>query len=352
MLFASPVIALAVDFSDRSTSQRAPFKTDDYAVTVTNLVKMPSVVTACHPSHRPSVSVLMPVYNASRYVTEAIDSILAQTFTDFEFLIINDGSTDESLALLQEFAQRDERIHLHSRANTGYLVALNEMLERARGGFIARMDADDVAMPSRLEQQVRHLNEHAECGVVGSRVLLIDTDGDPICTWNDETTHTEIDAIHMNGRSGSAICHPSAMMRRDIVMKVGCYREAFYFAEDLDLFLRIAEHVRIANLPDTLLKYRMDMNSICHARKDQQNHAINAAIREAHIRRHLPPPATLPFGKNSESHSVADQHRKWAWWALSAGNKKTARKHARTAVRVAPWSTDSWKVVACSLRGY
>ena len=115
----------------------------------------------------PQISVLMPVYNAERFVAEAVQSILSQTFGDFEFIIIDDGSSDGSLEILRRFERADSRIRLSSRPNTGYTVALNEMLAMASGQFVARMDADDVAMPQRLQKQVDYLCAHPNCVVVG-----------------------------------------------------------------------------------------------------------------------------------------------------------------------------------------
>src|SRR3954468_5693657 len=120
----------------------------------------------------PTVSVLLAVYNARRYLRQAIDSILAQTFTDFEFIIIDDGSTDDTLAILREYEKRDGRIRLISRPNKGLTTTLNEGLALARGEFLARMDGDDVALPTRFEKQVTYLRDHPECVLVGSRVLL------------------------------------------------------------------------------------------------------------------------------------------------------------------------------------
>jgi glycosyltransferase involved in cell wall biosynthesis len=122
----------------------------------------------------PAISVLMPVYNTERYVAEAVESILAQTFRNFEFLIIDDGSTDRSLSILKRYAERDPRIYLVSRPNTGYVIALNEMLAMARGEFIARIDADDIALPERFEVQVAYLREHPEVVCLGSKVQFID----------------------------------------------------------------------------------------------------------------------------------------------------------------------------------
>ena len=135
--------------------------------------------------NHPRVSVALPVHNCERYVAEAIESILAQTFTDFEFLIVDDGSTDGTLPILNRFAARDSRIRVISRPNTGIVGALNEILGLARADLVARMDADDVALPVRFERQVRYLDEHPECVMVGSRVTIIDPDGDALTEMGD-----------------------------------------------------------------------------------------------------------------------------------------------------------------------
>jgi glycosyltransferase involved in cell wall biosynthesis len=298
----------------------------------------------------PLISVLMPVYNAERYVTEAVESILAQTFCEFEFLIIDDGSTDRSRILLEDLAARDSRIRFFSRANTGYTQALNEGLALSRGTFIARMDADDVSVPTRFEIQLAYLRAHPDCVAVGTGVLLIDPDGQPLCGWAKSQSHEEIDRAHLGGQGG-AMVHPATIFRRDTLLAIGGYRVEFEPAEDLDVFLRLAERGRLANVPDVLVHYRQHMRSVGHQRQAQQLDGIRAAVTEAHIRRGLPieGASTILLGPPVEEH---DHHRKWAWWALGAGHVRTARKHALHSLRLRPFSVDSWRVAACALRGY
>src|SRR4051812_26679567 len=124
----------------------------------------------------PTVSVLMAVYNGEQYLREAVNSILSQTFKDFEFIIIDDGSTDRSPELLASYARADSRVKLISRPNKGLTKSLNEGLHAARGEFVARMDGDDISLPERFERQVSYLREHPEVVLVGSRVEFIDPD--------------------------------------------------------------------------------------------------------------------------------------------------------------------------------
>lgn len=299
-------------------------------------------------SKNPIVSVLMPVYNAEKYVAEAVESVLNQTFADFEFLMIDDGSLDGSLEILQRYAKTDQRIRLVSRPNTGYVVALNEMLQLARGKYLARIDADDVALPERFAKQVEYMEQHPECVVVGSRVLLIDSDGDPLREMVELFTHEQIDNQHLEGGS-SQVIHPSAIMRREAVEHVGGYLKHYMPAEDLDLFLRLAECGHVVNLPDVLTKYRQHLASEGYARQQLQRRCADAAANSARLRRGLPlleqnsADATCP--------TAAEHYRKWSWWALGDGNLSTARKYAIAAMRQQPFALESWRTIYCSLRG-
>ncbi len=298
----------------------------------------------------PKVSVLMPVYNAERYVAEATRSILDQTFGDFEFLIIDDGSTDGSRAILERFAAEDPRIRLISRPNTGYLVALNQMLALAEGELLARMDADDVARSDRFERQVRYLGENPDCVLVGSRVTVIDPDGRPLTVMSRALSHEEIIGGLLTGEGGQLVYHPSVMFRKWAVDEVGPYREEFYLCEDVEFFLRMAEVGRIVNLPETLVRYREHFTKVGRARVAQQLVATRRAIVEANLRRGLTPPAPPP-DREARPFGRAEILRCWGWWALGSGFVGTARHYALAAVACSPHSRDSWRLLACAVRG-
>jgi len=298
-------------------------------------------------SKNPLVSVLMPVYNSERYVAEAVESILAQTFVNFEFLIIDDGSSDGSLAILKRYAEKDQRIHLVSRPNTGYVVALNEMLAKAKGEFIARMDHDDVALPERFAKQLEYMQQHPECVVVGSRVLLIDSDGDPIREMVDLFTHEQIDNQLLEGTA--EIFHPAVIMKRQAIEKIGGYHYDCQAAEDVDLFLRLAEYGQVINLPDVLTKYRQHLSSIGYVEQQIQCCSADMAANNARRRRGLPPLERSNIDATYQA-TVADHYRKWSWWALGDGNVSTARKYALAAVRQQPFSIESWRAMYCSVR--
>jgi len=294
----------------------------------------------------------MSVYNCERYVAEAVESILGQTFTDFEFIIIDDGSTDRSLSILRRFAQRDGRIRLVSRGNRGLTRSLNEGLGLARGEFIARMDADDISLPERLERQVEYLRAHPECVALGCRLYLIDPDGDPLMEEPRPTTHEDI--MQMLLRGSGAIPHPGAMIRRTDLCAIGGYNEEFKAAQDLDLWLRLSERRQLANLDEVLVRYRMHFGSVSVGSRQVQVSFAERAVREARLRRGQTP-ERLPLALSpprSRRDTPLEMQRRWAWMALGAGNVKTARKHARRVLMQAPWSKESWRVMLCALRGW
>jgi glycosyltransferase involved in cell wall biosynthesis len=296
----------------------------------------------------PTVSVLMPVYNAERYVAEAVESILAQTFTDFEFLIVDDGSADRSREILQQYAQKDARIALTSRPNTGYVVALNEMLAIARGEFIARMDADDVSFPKRFERQLEYLRTRKCCMVVGTATEWIDPDGELLKVNVSPSCHNAIDSAHLTTQV-SAICHPTAIIRADVFKSVGFYDEGLFGAEDLDLWLRIAEIGELANMAEPLLKYRFHFNKVGFADKQRQVESARIGVLRACARRNIPAQLLADY---SQLPRVDSQLQAWAWWALRSGNVATARKYAWRMMIRRPHSLATWRLAYCAIRGH
>ena len=203
----------------------------------------------------PAISVILPVYNTEAYVREAVESILAQSFTDFELIAIDDGSTDGSGAILRELAARDARIILIEQPNDGAASARNKGLEMARADLIALMDADDVAMPERFALQHARMVQEPELAVLGSFIRVMDKAGD-IIRLGEYPLTPEAAARHLE-HNECPVANPAVMMRRDAVLKAGGYRKAFSsYAEDYDLWLRMSDlGYAIANLPQLLLNY-------------------------------------------------------------------------------------------------
>jgi glycosyltransferase involved in cell wall biosynthesis len=289
------------------------------------------------------------VRNGGAFLAEAVESILGQDFREFEFVIVDDGSTDDTPRQLKKYAADDSRVRLFRQEGVGIVGALNCGMEQARGELIARMDADDFAVKERLGKQVAHLAANPNCVAVGSRILLIDSDGWPIRQMCEERTHKEIDAANLRG-GGAAINHPAVMFRAKTFRDLGGYRAEMIYAEDLDLWLRMAEVGELYNLPDVLLHYRMHAKSIGHDKAIQQHRQWRRAAEEAIKRRGAGVPETKPL--DEKACGAADHHIRWAWWALMAGNVRTARKHAMAGLRLRPWSRETWRLAACAVRGH
>jgi len=296
----------------------------------------------------PPLAVIIPVYNAQRYLAEALRSVLSQTFTDFELIVVDDGSKDQSLRVIKQVAGSDPRLKLISRPNTGIVGALTDGIDTTRSPLLARMDADDISLPQRFEKQVAFLRDHPDHVLVGSQVLLIDPDASPIGPWAMQTSHEEIDGAHLDRRW--PVVHPSVMMRRSAVLAVGGYRKRYDTLEDLDLFLRLAEHGKLANLPETLLHYRQHFGSTCFERTGTQNDIREAIYKDTHTRRGMT--VNVPSeAYRAAPRSVLSEARRWAWMALGEGHVATARKYARMILSRRPVSLDSWRLMFCALRG-
>ena len=218
----------------------------------------------------PLVSVLMPVYNGEPYLREAVESILNQSSIDFEFIIIEDGSIDGTYAILESY--NDSRIVLvHNQENIGLTRSLNKGLALAQGEYVARMDADDVAMPQRFEKQVAFLKKHPEIGILGSACQLIDTNGRKQRVWKKPTNDLQIRWISL---LANPFAHPTVMMRRDILVQYGLtYDDGWLGVEDYDLWTRMLRHTRGANFIEPLLQYRVHFGETRKHREIQlKNH--------------------------------------------------------------------------------
>lgn len=238
---------------------------------------------------RPAISVVMSVYNGEKFLAEAVDSVLNQTFTDFEFIIIDDGSTDQTAQILSDYATRDSRIRIISQENRGRAESLNRGIELARGDLIARMDADDVCLPHRLQDQLEYMNGRPKLGLLGSHVDLITPGSRNLGPWFALPT-TDGD-IRRGLADGCPLIHPTVMMRRDVIMSAGGYRKLLLDADDYDMFLRVSELTQMANLPQALLLYRIHAGQVSMRGIVAQTYCCMAAKAAAAMRsRGLPDP--------------------------------------------------------------
>ena len=213
----------------------------------------------------PVVSVILPVYNAEKYLQEAIDSILNQTFHDFELLLVNDGSTDKSEQVIHQY--KDSRIvYIKNEKNKGLIYSLNKAIDLAKGEFIARMDADDIALPHRLATQVQFIR-HSPAGIVASVVKLIDADGNPLQDWKDDLNNTSPEQIKQFLLRDNCIAHPTVVGKTEIFRKYK-YRYEQKYSEDYDLWLRLlADNYRIEKIEEPLLLHRILPDSATRFKK-------------------------------------------------------------------------------------
>jgi glycosyltransferase involved in cell wall biosynthesis len=210
----------------------------------------------------------MSVHNGSTFLNQALQSILDQTFADFEFIIVDDYSTDSSLQIIQEFAQKDPRIKIvHNQKNVGLTKSLNRAIQTAGGKYLARIDADDVSCKDRLEKQVGFLDSNTCYALVGTGAYIIDEGGKVIREAKYPTTSRELkeSLIKYN-----PFFHSSIMIRRQALDEVGLYNEYFRFAQDYELYFRLARKYELANLPNLLICYRETRHSITSVKNRQQ----------------------------------------------------------------------------------
>lgn len=227
------------------------------------------------------LSVVVAVYNGERFLRQAMDSILAQTFAEFELIVIDDGSTDATPAILDSYT--DARlIRLTNKKNIGQTPSLNIGLEMARGEFIARHDADDVSHPDRFKRQVERLRENPALGLLGTSYRLIDEQNQILEIEVPPLTNA---ALQERLEDGNCFCHGSVMMRRDYLLQTGPYREAYRVTQDYDLWLRLAEKCQLANLETPLYDFRFDGTTISRNKREIQLAYRRLAYRQAMSRR-------------------------------------------------------------------
>ncbi|MDD3012238.1 MAG: glycosyltransferase family 2 protein [Candidatus Gastranaerophilales bacterium] len=205
----------------------------------------------------PEITVLMPVYNSEKYLKESIESILNQTFKDFEFLILNDGSTDQSVNIIESYS--DSRIRLiHNEQNLGLISTLNRGIDLSQGKYIARMDSDDISFPERLEKQFKLMEEKKDIGICGTLFQVFGK-------HNYIPNHPEnTELIKAYLIFGCYIGHPTIMIRKSILEQHDLkYDDNFKHAEDYELWTRVIKYSKFTNIQEILLHYRSHDSQIC-----------------------------------------------------------------------------------------
>jgi len=215
---------------------------------------------------KPLISVIMPNYNGEKYLSESIESILNQTFRDFEFIIIDDGSKDNSKKIIKKYQKKDKRIVLiENEKNLGLPLSLNKGLKKAKGVYIARMDSDDISLPKRLKNEFEYLEKHSNIFLIGSSAIIIDESGNRLGILKKFNSPKKIKKKFLRS---NPIIHPSIMFRN---FGKYFYRERFKSSEDYDFYLRIlSSDLQITNLPEILIKYRISKNSFVSTKPNQK----------------------------------------------------------------------------------
>lgn len=328
---------------------------------------------------RPKVTVVMSVYNGERYVRDTIDSILNQTFKDFEFVIINDGSTDRTVQMINKY--QDYRIRLiENKENIGLARSLNIGLNMAEGEYIARMDTGDISMQDRLKKQVSILDSDKRIGLVGTACAAVDTRGRelyriyPPCSDADIRTRLP----HTN-----CFIHSSVMFRRECIDTIGGYREIFDMAQDYDLWLRILEKYSVINIGEILHLWRLDMESATIGRREIQDIYMEFAKELASERRYLGKDRLYGKGEvsareefqrfftkkisqrsdlnklilkngrivNITGRIKAQSYYRWAYLFFSTGNYRAAIKFLLYSLWCDPFVLKRWKTLFIVLIG-
>ena len=225
---------------------------------------------------KPGCQLALSVFNGEKFLKEALDSIVNQSFGEFEFIVIDDHSSDGTAGILDAYTDR-RIVRLRNEINRGPSHSFNRGLNIAQGEYIAKMDADDRSLPTRLAEQVAFLDLQGSVGLVGAQVKLIDESGNILGEWQYPTDPL---LIHWALQFYNPICHPVVMYRRDLVNQLGGYATHCRWAEDYDLWIRLSKKAEIAQLPLALLEYRLHGGQITQERFEEMERSAAAIVRQ------------------------------------------------------------------------
>lgn len=287
--------------------------------------------------NRPKVSVVMSVYNGEAYLREAVKSILNQTFSDFEFIIINDGSTDRTPEILETI--KDPRVRVINQPNRGLTVSLNRGIRLAQGEYIARMDADDISEPERLERQVEIIDRNPNIALVGCWYKVVDEQGKVLAHRKLPIDSDKLakELVHRN-----ILCHGSVLIRKDAVEAVGLYNESLRYAQDYELWLRmLREGFKASVVPDFLYSYRISPESVAKVYAQQEYVALIKRMREGKTKaagsRTMPNLVAL-----SQKQKRSLYHYAVGTLKLENGEVKEARRELLKSLRIDPLNIRPW----------
>lgn len=293
-----------------------------------------------------AATILMPAYNAEKYITEAVESVLAQSQTDFEFILIDDGSTDSTGEIGRRYANADQRIRLISRPNEGLAHSLNEGLALASNAWVAIMHADDVMAPNRIERQLAFIEANPSISLASSFVRYIDSRGRRIGQYRSPFTDASVVDACFQGNRLVGFHHPATILKRSAVQDVGGYRQAYWPCEDVDLWNRVLERgYKLLVQPEFLLAYRIHGASASVSRARfllLKEHWVKESMRAR--RKGRPEPDWDAFLRSRRTVSPierADRFRREAGAALY--------KAAVAAYANGGWSAAAWRLAVAGL---
>jgi glycosyltransferase involved in cell wall biosynthesis len=292
------------------------------------------------------------VYNGEKFLAESLDSILAQTYSDFVFFVIDDGSTDGSAEIIKQYQQKDSRIVFFAQQNQGLIETLNFYFSKAETEFIARMDADDISLPKRFQTQLDFLIANPQVGIVGTGVRYMNENLSQVIEESlFPESHHEIlwKMLYTSGFS-----HPSIMLRKDIFVKAGGYSKKALYVEDYDFFIRAKNYTRFANLQQTLFIYRNNEGSVSHVfSKEQKLNHFNLSKELIQILVATTTDDDVKFLKYSEVEKESDFDKLYSFLeqlSLSFFSKYDLERKERLFV-MRDWIR-KLKVLSLSIRGY
>jgi glycosyltransferase involved in cell wall biosynthesis len=303
----------------------------------------------------PSISVVMVAWNVEHFLAEAIESILGQSFKDFEFIIIDYGSTDNSKTIIASYAARDSRILFREIPHCSLPQARNAACQLARGQYMAIMDADDTCPPDRLLSEIDFMERHPDVALLGGAAEWMNASGQTLFVHVNPTGHQEIMSAMV---TGCALYHPTALLRKQAFTRVGGYRTAFHASHDYDLFLRVAELYECANLKQVLLKRRIHPHQLSLHKRAQQTLCKLAAQVSAFRRRSGRPD---PFNSTEEitpevlaqlgvtyarqQSEMASGFRDWIRFMCMAGEYSSALRAAIEMAQSSDWKyVERWQI--------
>jgi len=296
------------------------------------------------------VSVVMPVFNGSSFVDDAIQSIMSQTHCNFEVILIDDGSTDNSLELLKCWAEKDQRITVYEQENKGRSFTRNKGLKLAKSNLVAFMDSDDISLPMRLAKEYHFMIDNPEVVVVGGHVHIICMKGLYLAKSSHAMQHEEIEKALLFDE-GFQLCQPAVMVRKSAVFEAGAYNEDLTVGEDTDLFLRMALIGKLANLSDVVLEYRHHLQNSTAQENIKSYLESIPRIKQAWQDRDMQLPSDFEHWSSLQVRSQKTDLLQWGWNALALGEKVIARYYARKLLVSREYDLMVLRFFFCVLRG-